>query len=221
MISVNPCRWRGVLVHPLWLFLKWSPNHCADRAEISHNLWGILCATFGEKKLTGSGQVTEVWRHKNSLRSIYLGNRVFSHGTCCHWLERRHYAWFRSADDHIRPLVLHLNFLKVIRGDWPLLPPCITIVVNLAVFGVSWGPETEYVVNFSRRCVYSASLYYPMSIRAIDQVCPQVILVMSLTLFPSVMIFVTNIPSTNCNNTLFCLEFNGGHAGERFMSYDL
>ena len=32
----------------------------ADRAEILHSLWGILCATFGKKKMTGSGQVTEL-----------------------------------------------------------------------------------------------------------------------------------------------------------------
>ena len=36
------------------------------------------------QKLTGSGQVTELWRHKRySLRQIFQGSRVFSHVTCC------------------------------------------------------------------------------------------------------------------------------------------
>ena len=35
---------------------------------------------------------------------------------------------------------------------------------------------------------------------------------------PSVMLSVTNIPSINCNGTLFCSELNGQHAGKSFMS---
>ena len=129
------------------------------------------------KILTGFGQVTEVWRdNRNRLRPIFLGNHVFSHGTCCHWLKWRYYAWFRSADDHIRPMALHFDLLKVIRGHWPFVTPCITELANLAVFGVSWDPETEHVASFSHRHVYSASLHHPKSIRAIDSVCPQAIL---------------------------------------------
>ena len=69
-----------------------------------------------------------------------------------------------------------LTFLKVIRGHWPFVTPCITELANLAVFGVSWDPETEHVASFSHRHVYSASLHHPKSIRAIDSVCPQAIL---------------------------------------------
>ena len=36
-----------------------EPPRWADRAEILHSLWGILCATLCEK-MTGSGQVTEL-----------------------------------------------------------------------------------------------------------------------------------------------------------------
>ena len=48
----NPCRCRGGegATRPPIIFLKWLPNCCEDRAEILHNLWGILCTTFGKKK---------------------------------------------------------------------------------------------------------------------------------------------------------------------------
>ena len=85
---------------PMSFFLKWPPNHLADCAEILHSLMGIHCATFGQK--FWPGQVTEQWRHKgNSLHLTFQGNRVFSHGTCCHRLEWGHYARFRSAHDHM------------------------------------------------------------------------------------------------------------------------
>ena len=45
---------------PPMSFLEWPPNGWADRAEILDSLWSILCATFGKKKMTGSGQVTEL-----------------------------------------------------------------------------------------------------------------------------------------------------------------
>ena len=48
---------------PPWVFLSWTPHRLEDRAEIFHSLWGILCATFGEKNLVRSGQVTKLWRH--------------------------------------------------------------------------------------------------------------------------------------------------------------
>ena len=64
------------------------------------------------------------------------------------------------------------------------------------------------MANFSRRHVYSASLHYPMSIRAIDQVCPQAILPMRVTLFLSGMLCVTNIPTINGNDTLLYIELN-------------
>ena len=32
-------------------FLRCKPNIESDRADILHSLWGILCATFGEKKI--------------------------------------------------------------------------------------------------------------------------------------------------------------------------
>ena len=34
---------------PPEVFLRCTPNYEADRAEILHSLWGILCATFGKK----------------------------------------------------------------------------------------------------------------------------------------------------------------------------
>ena len=55
-----------------------------------------------------------------------------------------------------------------------------------------------------------------MSIRAIDLVCPQAILPMKMTLFPSEMLCVPNIALLNSSDTLFRSELNGDtlvHAG--------
>ena len=71
---------------------------------------------------------------------------------------------------------------------------------------------------FPHKHVYSASLHYPMSISAIDPVCPQAILPMRVTLFPFGVLCVTNIPSMNGNDTFSCSELNGENAGESFMS---
>ena len=77
------------------------------------------------------------------------------------------------------------------------------------------------MANFSHGHVYSASLPYLMSIMAIDSVCPQAILPMRMTLFPSGMLCVTNIPSINGNDTLHCSEWHGEHDGECFRSLRL
>ena len=73
-------------------------------------------------------------------------------------------------------------------------------------------------VYFSHRHVYSACLHYPISIRAIDPVCLQAVFPVRVTLLPSGMLCVTNIPSINCNDTLLCSELNGKHAGEGCLS---
>ena len=77
------------------------------------------------------------------------------------------------------------------------------------------------MANSSHRHVYTASLHYPVSIRAIDAVYPQAILPMRVTLLPSGMLGVTNIRSINRNGTSFCSELNGEHAGGSFMSLRL
>ena len=156
---------------PTSFSLKWTPNLLADHADIFHSLWCIFCATYSKKR-TGSRQATELWRRKwYSLQPMFQGNRVLSHVACSNWQEWRYYAWFRSGDDHIWPLTLHLDLLKVIRGQWPWLTHNTYLVTNLTFFGVTWGPETEYVA-FLHRHVHSASLQYSMSFRAIDPVCP-------------------------------------------------
>ena len=120
-VGINPRQCRGVHLPPPRVFLKWPPNRWADRAEILLSLWGILCTTFGEKKLTESGRVTELWRHKrNSLRPTFQGNRVSSYGTCCHSLEWRYYERFRPSDDHTRLLTLHLDLQRSSEVTDPL-----------------------------------------------------------------------------------------------------
>ena len=56
-------------------FLRCHPNYEADRAEIWHRLWGILCATFGKKIWPGlvrsrSYDVTRGTRSGHFLREI-------------------------------------------------------------------------------------------------------------------------------------------------------
>ena len=74
------------------------------------------------------------------------------------------------------------------------------------------------MTKFPHRHVYNASSQYRMSIGAIDSVCPQAILAMSVMLFTSWTLCVTNVPLINCTNTVFCLELNGEHDGEGFRS---
>ena len=74
------------------------------------------------------------------------------------------------------------------------------------------------MANFSERHPYSASLHYLMPIRAIDLICPQAILPVRMTLLPSGMLCVPNIPLINGSDTLFRSEMNGEHAGESFMT---
>ena len=74
------------------------------------------------------------------------------------------------------------------------------------------------MANFSHRHVSCASLQDPLSITAIDPVCPQTILPMRVTLFTSGMLGVTNIPSINGKDTLSCSELNVDRAGEYFLS---
>ena len=77
------------------------------------------------------------------------------------------------------------------------------------------------MANFSYKHVYIASLHYTMSISVIDPVCPQAILPLRVTMFLVGMLCVTNIPSMNGNDTFFCLELNGEHAGEVICRNDL
>ena len=79
---------RGVDATPPWVFLNCTPNRLEYHAEIFYSLWGVLCATFGEKKLVRSGQVTKLWRHKgNNLRQDF--NEIVSKRNLawCDWLE--------------------------------------------------------------------------------------------------------------------------------------
>ena len=70
---------------------------------------------------------------------------------------------------------------------------------------------------FSLGHVNSASLNYLISIKAIDLVCPQAILAMSVTLFPFGMSCVTKILSINRSYTLFCSKLCVKYVGESFM----
>ena len=107
-----------------------------------------------------SGQVTKLWRHhRYSLRPIFQGNRVFSHVTCCHWLEWRYYAWFRLADNQIRLLTLHLDLSKAIRGHWPWLVPYITIVTNSFFFVLEVPKPNTWLIDYIDMFNFIVPLY--------------------------------------------------------------
>ena len=74
------------------------------------------------------------------------------------------------------------------------------------------------MANFLHEHVYGASLHYLMSIRTIDPVCPQAILPMLVTLYPSGTLCATNIPLRNNNDAYDFTELDGKYSGESFMS---
>ena len=56
---------------PLRFFADNEKTAARSAAGFSATLWGKPCVIFGKKKLTESGQVTELWRHKrNNLRQL-------------------------------------------------------------------------------------------------------------------------------------------------------
>ena len=57
-----------------------------------------------------------------------------------------------------------------------------------------------------------------MPVRAIDPVCPQTVLPMGGNAVPIRMLCVTNIPSVNGNDTLFCADLKGKRTVESFRS---
>ena len=73
---------------PPEVFLRCTPNYEADRAEILHSLWGILCATFGNKNfdrvMSGHGAMTS-----QEVR----GQAIFARNSGI-WLIRRRYRGF-------------------------------------------------------------------------------------------------------------------------------
>ena len=60
-LNPRPAQGGGRCAPPL-KFCRSTPNHESGRTEISHSLWGIFCATFGEKKIgrvmSGHGAIT-------------------------------------------------------------------------------------------------------------------------------------------------------------------
>ena len=98
-------------------------------------LIGHPLRNFCRKKIDRVSLVTELWYHKrDDLPSIFHWYRVFSNLTCCRSLEWRRYAWFRSEDDCIWSLVLHLDLLKVIWYQWLWLALCLPNMCPLIIW---------------------------------------------------------------------------------------
>ena len=147
----NPRPVRGVDATPPWVFLSWTPHRLEDRAEIFHSLWGIFCGTFGEKNLVGSGQVTKLWRHKrNNLRKIsakswvnatWRGAIDFNGDSWWDWCQ-----YMTGCDPwHCDRWGSRSN--KVTWGHWPRLTSQWQITNQHMFSGVSWGAESESMVQ--------------------------------------------------------------------------
>ena len=141
----------GVDATPPWVFLSWMPHRLEDRAEILHSLWGILCATFGEKNLVGSGQVTKLWRHKrNNLRKIsaktwvnatWRGAIDLNGDSWCDWCQ------YMTGCDPWHCARWGSRSTKVTWGHWPQSNSQWQITNRHMFSGVSWGGESESVVH--------------------------------------------------------------------------
>ena len=159
----------------------------------------LLC-TFSKQKFDHVNQATELWRQKwYSLRSMFQGNRVLSHVTYSHWKKWRYYALFMSGDDHIWPLTLHLDLSKVIQARRPWLTPYILVVAKLMFFFVCvWG---GFLTSWD--WIRAQFFYTDIFIVLLKYIRCQTILQMRVTLLPSGMLCITNIPSINCNAHYF------------------
>ena len=136
---------------PPWVFLSWTQHRLEDRAENFHSLWGILCATFGEKKLVGSGQVTKLWRHKrNNLRKISAKSWV--NATWRGAIDLNGDSWwdwrqYMTGCDPWHCARWGSRSTKVTWGHWPRLISQWQITNRHMFSGVSWGAESESVVH--------------------------------------------------------------------------
>ena len=74
------------------------------------------------------------------------------------------------------------------------------------------------MVHLSHR-PFIVPIVFLTSTRNNDPVCHRTIYLVRLTLFPSGMLNVTNILSRCLNDTPFCSELDGEHAGENFSSH--
>ena len=153
LTRLNPRPVRGVVdaTPPPWVFLSWTPHRLENRAEIFHSLWGILCATFGEKNLVGSGQVTKLWRHKrNNLRKISAKSWV--NATWRGAIDVNGDSWwdwcqYMTGCDPWHCARWGSRSTKVTWGHWPRLNSQWQITNRHMFSGVSWGAESESVVH--------------------------------------------------------------------------
>ena len=147
----RPCRGRG-LMQPLMSSFR-KGRRTARRMGLKFCIaYGSSFTKFWQKNVfTGSGQITELWRHRR-----YSLRRTFSRTSC-----------FQP------PSLLPLTGLEIIYmiqfSRWPHLtfdvtsrpfkghPKLMTftdlihayLVANLAILGISSGPENEYLAIFS------------------------------------------------------------------------
>ena len=96
---------KGVIQPPTMSFSEID----AGCRKILHNLWSIVCTTFGKTKI---GRVRSGWKCQGTMSQ---GGSLSSNLTCSHLLEWTYYVWFRP-DDHIWPLALSCDLSKVTRA---------------------------------------------------------------------------------------------------------
>ena len=154
---------------PPWVFLSWTPHRLEYRAEIFNSLWGMFCATWGEK--TWSGQVRSrcydvirgttfdkisakswantTWRARGAID--------LNGDSWCDWCQ------YMTSCDAWHCIIWVSRSTKVTWCHWPQLASQWQITNRHMFSGVSWGTESEFVVHCSQKRPQTTSSPIPWS----------------------------------------------------------
>ena len=171
--------------------------------------------TNDENILTGSGQVTELWRHKsNNIRPIFHGNRDFSNVlVAVDWNGdiMRDLGQNMSISD-LRHCIL--TFRRSFESQ--VTDRCFWDFLEIGVFGISWGPEAEYEVHFWHRPPFKVFYRFGCQWGHFTQFALGRFIRWGLRCSLTRMLYITNIRSICRKNASFCSELNGEHVSFRY-----
>jgi hypothetical protein len=145
LLNPRTTRGGGLMQPPLRFFRDsfWTARRIGMRFGTAYG------ATFAhisvKKNLTGSGQVTELWRHKRySLRPTFQWNRVLPQidETLLIQMQTFDVVWVRTMSD----MTVHTTVWprKVIWGHWPRMTSHIPKITFLVLFTVFLSGGFEY-----------------------------------------------------------------------------
>ena len=88
-----------------WTSLKFRTTYGTSLAQLLQTFWPNRVRSWTYNIITGA-----------LFDRPFSRIRVFSSFNCCHRLEWKYYAWFRSDDDRSLPLTSYFELSKVIRS---------------------------------------------------------------------------------------------------------